>query len=137
MGCDYLYCKRCRESHRYDYFLGCDICSNSLEFCIDCYDDKNKFADKKVIPEYEHDRNIGLIICDDCIEHYEKDDINNIQNIKLYKITKKQLDKNINKVKHSYFSKDAKIERVDDEIKQLEEKIKELRKYGDKILFQH
>ena len=132
MGCDYYYCERCDESHRYDYFVNCKMCSDKLDYCDECYDEYNRFAKYKDGHDFYSYSNVndGLIICDKCINNFHENTTINDKDINIndYDITIEELKDKIIQVKNSEFSKNSKIEKIENEINELKNKIKKLRK---------
>ncbi len=127
MGTDYYYCAECCETHRCDYFLQCKICDATFDVCDTCYEDKNNFASYKSISHDEH-RNVCLLICDNCIKQFESKDIDKIENLTQYDIEKHILINNIYLIKTKCFSFENYINNINNEITELQKKIKDLRR---------
>ena len=120
MGYDYFECVECEEIKIEHCNLQCKLCYELLNVCEVCIKtEKNKLNSCS---------NNCLIICDNCIENYEIDDLENIDDFSNYKINKIDLDNNITNVKNTYFSKEVKNKTILLKIETLENEIECLKK---------
>jgi hypothetical protein len=127
MGTDYLYCENCESSHRSDYFLPCIICDDLLKLCDECYYDHNKIADFIEYPTNEN-RNVGLIMCDKCIEYCDLERIKDIDDLCKFNKSEEEIKNEILILRNTKFSIQSKINDIDCEIEDLKDKIKILKK---------